>query len=181
MSERCRGFTLIEVLVALAIVAFGMAAVLAAMTSAADNAYYMRDKTLAQWVALNQIAEQRLKEAMPRKGKTEGEVEDFADRRWVWKQEVQPLQMKGMFRIDVSVRPLQPGEDKNSAISNPKGWYATASGVMGDAVDRSWNNTQYYEMSKGFGGPGSEGEPGDKQTGTPTNPNPNPNPQQAEQ
>ena len=54
------GFTLIEVLVALAIVAIGMAAVLGALNSSADTVSYLRDKTFAQWVALNRIAGLRL-------------------------------------------------------------------------------------------------------------------------
>ena len=53
---RARGFTLIEVLVALVIVAIGMAAVLGALSSSANTLSFLRDKTFAQWVALNQIA-----------------------------------------------------------------------------------------------------------------------------
>jgi general secretion pathway protein I len=41
------GFTLIEVLVALAIVAIGMSAVLTALASSADTVNYLRDKTFA--------------------------------------------------------------------------------------------------------------------------------------
>ncbi|TLY61079.1 MAG: type II secretion system protein GspI, partial [Gammaproteobacteria bacterium] len=83
------GFTLIEVLVALAIVAIGMAAVLGALSSAANTTAYLRDKTFAEWVALNQIATLRLKmqTAPPATGNTAGEV-DFAGRSWHWRQEV---------------------------------------------------------------------------------------------
>ena len=61
-----RGFTLIEVLVALAIVAIGMAAVLGTLTSSANTVVYLRDKTFANWVALNQIAQLRLSGAAAR-------------------------------------------------------------------------------------------------------------------
>ena len=50
-----RGFTLIEVLVALAIVTIGMAAVLEALTSSARATLYLRRKSFAEWVAINQI------------------------------------------------------------------------------------------------------------------------------
>ena len=50
-SRRAPGFTLIEVLVALAIVAIGMAAVLSTLTSSASTVIYMKDRTLAQWIA----------------------------------------------------------------------------------------------------------------------------------
>lgn len=169
MIRRASGFTLIEVMVALAIVAFGMAAVLAAMTSAADNAYYMRDKTFAQWIAINQITVQRLKQSLPSKGKTEGEIDDFVGRHWVWQQDVQPLQLKGMWRVDVSVRPLAEGESKSQALSKKSGWYATESGVIGDAVTRDWQDvwTVNWKMSNGTRpGPGGKGGTEDDDGGT---------------
>jgi len=51
---------LIEVLVALVIVAFGMGAVLAALNASAANISALREKTLAQWVALNRVSDVRL-------------------------------------------------------------------------------------------------------------------------
>jgi general secretion pathway protein I len=123
-----RGFTLIEVLVALAIVTVGMAAVLGTLSSSADTAVYMRDKTFATWVALNQIATVRLSGQTPVAGKSDGDV-DFAGRKWHWHQEVNATQLPGMARIDVSVR---PADVKSS--SDDTGWFSTMSGIYGDAV-----------------------------------------------
>jgi general secretion pathway protein I len=122
-----RGFTLIEVLVALAIVAIGMAAVLGALTSSADTVSYLRDKTFAQWVALNQIANLRLSGQPPPAGNSDGDT-DFAGRSWHWRQEVTATEVPGVMRIDVKVRPadIKAGEDN--------GWFTTVSGVQGDAV-----------------------------------------------
>ncbi|MEP7314418.1 MAG: type II secretion system minor pseudopilin GspI, partial [Pseudomonadota bacterium] len=96
------GFTLIEVLVALIIVAFGMGALLATLSSAADTAGVLRDKTFAQWIAMNRIAELRLRSIRPEVGKTSGDVE-FAGQKWRWSQEVLDPGIAGMLRIDVSV------------------------------------------------------------------------------
>lgn len=123
-----RGFTLIEVLVALAIVTVGMAAVLGTLTSSADTVSYLRDKTFANWVALNQIAQVRISGQLPATGKTDGDT-DFAGRKWHWQQEVNTTQVPGMVRMDVSVRPA----DIDSSDSD-RGWYATLSGISGDAV-----------------------------------------------
>ncbi len=122
-----RGFTLIEVLVALAIVAIGMAAVLGTLTSSASTVVYMRDKTLANWVALNHIAEQRLQLQMPQLGKTDGDV-DYAGQKWHWQQEVVETAVKGMLRMDVRVRPADAKADDD------RGWYVTLSGIKGDAL-----------------------------------------------
>lgn len=123
-----RGFTLIEVLVALAIVAVGMAAVLGTLSSSADTIAYLRDKTFANWVALNQIALVRLSGQLPAPGKSDGDSE-FAGRKWHWHQEVSTTQVPGMVRMDVSVRPadIEP-------VDSDRGWYATLSGISGDAV-----------------------------------------------
>jgi general secretion pathway protein I len=127
MRRRQRGFTLIEVLVALAIVAIGMAAVLSTITSSARTVVYMRDKTLANWVALNHIADQRLQTQLPQLGNTDGDV-DYAGLKWHWRQETVATAVKGMVRMDVMVRPADSKEDET------KGWYVTLSGIMGDAV-----------------------------------------------
>ena len=127
--ESCgRGFTLIEVLVALAIVTLGMAAVLATLTSSAQSVSYLRDKTFANWVALNQIALVRLSGQRPAPGKSDGDA-DFAGRKWHWQQEVSATEVPGMVRLDVSVRPA----DVDSTDSD-RGWYTTLSGISGDAV-----------------------------------------------
>jgi general secretion pathway protein I len=123
-----RGFTLIEVLVALAIVTVGMAAVLATLSSSAGTISYLRDKTFANWVALNQIAQVRISGQLPSPGKTDGDT-DFAGRKWHWHQEVATTQVPGMVRMEVSVRPA----DSDNAESD-RGWYATQTGISGDAV-----------------------------------------------
>jgi len=122
-----RGFTLIEVLVALAIVAIGMAAVMGALTSSANTISYLRDKTFAQWVALNQIATLRLSGQQPATGISNGDT-DFGGRSWHWRQEVVATQVPGAERIDVSVRPadVKAGDDN--------GWFTTVSGIWGDAI-----------------------------------------------
>ncbi|HYB64016.1 MAG TPA: type II secretion system minor pseudopilin GspI [Steroidobacteraceae bacterium] len=123
-----RGFTLIEVLVALAIVTIGMAAVLGTLTSSANTISYLRDRTFANWAALNQIALVRISGQLPAPGKSDGDT-DFAGRKWHWHQEVSTTQVPGMVRMDVSVRPADAGSSDSD-----RGWYATLSGISGDAV-----------------------------------------------
>lgn len=122
-----RGFTLIEVLVALAIVAIGMAAVLGTLTSSANTISYLRDKTFAQWVALNQIATLRISGQMTPVGNSDGNI-DFAGRSWHWRREVIATQVPGVVRIDVKVRPADIKADDDN------GWFTTVSGIQGDAV-----------------------------------------------
>jgi general secretion pathway protein I len=174
LRSRSRGFTLIEVLVALAIVAIGMAALMTALTSSASTTVYMRDKTLAEWVALNQVETVRLALQRPQKGETDGDAE-MAGRKWKWHQEVMETEVKGIMRVDVSVKPAEIGGDAN--------WYATLSGITGDALAPARGDIDFYarapQQTGGLPGGGGGGGPrpgGTPQNGLP-NPNPNPNPQ----
>jgi general secretion pathway protein I len=168
--SRGRGFTLIEVLVALAIVAIGMAAVLGALTSSANTSAYMRDKTFAQWVALNQIALLRLSGQMTPTGNSDGDT-DFAGRKWHWRREVTATQVPGVVRIDVKVRPAEIKADDDN------GWFTTVSGIQGDAVGvpngylPDWGSQTLPGLSPASGqtggklgaptiGPGGIGSPG---------------------
>ncbi len=125
-----RGFTLVEILVALVIVVLGMSALMGSLSSSARSVIYMQDKTLAEWVGLNQVALMRLKlqqGQLPPQENTEGDI-DFANRSWHWRQEVLPLAMQGLERIDVKVRP------KDVKAGNDAGWTITVSGIVGNAV-----------------------------------------------
>lgn len=76
-----RGFTLVEVLVALMVVALALAALMSAVSSAARGSEYLRDKTIAQWIAMNRIVEVRLNVRKFGDAGDKGEVE-FANRKW---------------------------------------------------------------------------------------------------
>ncbi len=120
-----RGFTLIEVLVALAIVTIGMAAVLEALTSSARATLYLRRKSFAEWVALNQVERARLSGLFPRVGTSTGKVE-FAKHKWRWRQKVTDTPVAGVRRIVVSTRPVKHGHAHE--------WYATVTGYIGRAI-----------------------------------------------
>jgi general secretion pathway protein I len=114
--KHSRGFTLLEVLVALVIVAFGMGAVLAALSSSADNISSLREKTVAQWVAMNQIADARLNSNLPKRGVTEGDVKNFGGIDWHWRQDVMAVEMvPGLMEIAVRVRRATPGSSRSSS------------------------------------------------------------------
>ena len=102
---RARGFTLVEVMVALAVVAVALPALLVALDQQIDNTGYLRDKTLAQMVASNKLAEARLKVAATRnlkKGKDDGIVA-MADRDWFWRSEIKTTEVANYFRVEISV------------------------------------------------------------------------------
>lgn len=122
-----RGFTLIEVVVALAIVALGMMALFRTVSDAANNASYLRDRSLAAWIATDRVAEIRLSGEFPSVDETEGELE-MARQRWRWKASVSETPVKGLRRIDVRVR--LDGDAEDSSL-------AQATGFIGQAMQQA--------------------------------------------
>ncbi|HSG96513.1 MAG TPA: type II secretion system minor pseudopilin GspI [Woeseiaceae bacterium] len=97
-----RGFTLIEVVVALAIVGFAMASVAGVMNRMISDAGALRDRTYASWIAQNKIAEIRLSGVMPEVSTTSGEL-DYGNGRWFWRAVVAETTIENFRRVDVSV------------------------------------------------------------------------------
>jgi general secretion pathway protein I len=166
---KCRGFTLIEVLVALVIVAVGMGVLMSALTSSARSVVYLQDKTFAEWAALNQITLLRLQLQqgnLPPQKTTNGDF-DYAGRSWHWRQEVIASSVPGLERIDFKVRPKEvKGGDDDS-------WYVTVSGVMGSAIGTPGLAYSMYSWDGGQNGQAGSG--GNQGTSlNPTNPGNNP-------
>ena len=118
-AAAARGFTLIEVLVALVIVALGMSALLETLSASANNIGALRDKTVAEWIAMNEIADARLALSRPPIGTTDGDVRNCADGNWHWQRQIAAVDaVPGLYSITVSVRRTAPGSDSSSDNGN---------------------------------------------------------------
>lgn len=97
------GFTLIEVLVALAIIAIALGAGLRAAAVTTDNTLALRERTLAHWVAENQLARLRVAPELPPLGRMDGEAEQ-AGERFIWLAVVESTPNPNFRRVVLSVR-----------------------------------------------------------------------------
>ncbi|MDX1298240.1 MAG: type II secretion system minor pseudopilin GspI [Pseudomonas sp.] len=112
--RRAAGFTLLEVLVALAIFALVAASVLTATARSLQTAARLEDKTLAMWIADNRLSEMQLAQGAVLDGRDQGELE-FAGRRWQWQSEVQATSEADMRRVMLWVAPMAQGRSGGDA------------------------------------------------------------------
>ncbi len=99
-----RGFTLLEVLVAMTVLALALLAISKAAGGFIENQVYLRDRTFAQWVARNQLVEVQVMREWPSVGQQKGEAEFPAGRRnWRWVMQVTQTSEKDLRRLDIEV------------------------------------------------------------------------------
>lgn len=157
------GFTLIEVLAALVIVGLGMLAVIQAVSQTASNSTYLREKTIAHWVALNKLTETRLQRTPPPIDETSDEVE-MAGRTWRWTMTVTQTPIESIRRIDISVRPAEAAA--GSSLASITGFYGTAIAPAGSALI-DWDGVLNRQRPRGRRSDDDRAPPTDEQPNEP--------------
>lgn len=132
IRRRSQAFTLVEVMVALAIIALSLTAVAAKMGRMIDTSNSMRERTYASWIAQNKITELRLANVIPEVTATSGEV-DYANKTWGWRAVVSESGIENLYRVDVSI-----------SYAGSDDVIRTVTGFIGEPVppgqsNRSWN------------------------------------------
>ncbi len=109
---RARGFTLLEVLVAMAVFAVAAMALLNAGRDQIQASSRLEDKTLAHWVAMNRVVELQIAGRYPDTGRGESKVR-MADRDWRVLTEVENTPVPNVRRltVDVSAAPIDFGDE----------------------------------------------------------------------
>jgi general secretion pathway protein I len=97
-----RGFTLVEVLVALAVLGIALGAALRAGQEGTLGFAQTRQRLLADWVAADRLAELRAGRAWPDPGVSEGDVEQDSQ-RFHWRQTVSPTPNVQFRRVAIAV------------------------------------------------------------------------------
>ncbi|MGH8283553.1 MAG: type II secretion system minor pseudopilin GspI [Gammaproteobacteria bacterium] len=102
LNHTNRGFTLIEVLIALAVLAIGMIAVISTAGTSTRQAAELRDDSFAHWVAMNELTTLRLAAAWPDVGVQKGDAE-MAGQKWHWQATVAKTSDPDLLRVDIDV------------------------------------------------------------------------------
>ena len=97
-----KGFTLIEVMIALLVLGLALSALIRTVGSTSGNTAWLQDKTFAHWVAMNQLTELQIERAWPRAGTIKG-TEEMSEREWDWEATISNTPDPDLRRVDIRV------------------------------------------------------------------------------
>jgi general secretion pathway protein I len=105
------GFTLLEVLIALAVIALSMGAIIKATGDYTNNQSYLRDRTMAMWVARNVLVQFQVDKEWPRVGERKG-TQEMGNREWRWLAVTSQTDEAELRRLDVEVFSIDSEDDE---------------------------------------------------------------------
>jgi general secretion pathway protein I len=114
-SRRQRGFTLLEVLIALAVLAIAMGAVIKSTGDYTGNHAWLRDRTLATWVARNVLVQFQVENAWPEVGERKG-TQEMGRREWRWLARISQTDEAQLRRLDVEVFLLDAEDEEPVSV-----------------------------------------------------------------
>lgn len=171
-SRRARGFTLLEVMVALAIVSIGLIAVFNGIIQMAHSTSTLRERALADWIAMNMISQIRISGNFPDVGSFDGSTE-FAGREWRWEADISETGVTDLRRIDMSVAYEDLPDD---VITIMAGFVSRSAGVAPARIDWWGAGSPPADDGDGDGGGDDNADDGEDSGGSrpdvPTPPDP---------
>ena len=101
-ARRVRGFTLLEVLIALVVLGLALTALVHAASVSTRDFSGLRERSYAGWIAANVLSETRLRDRLPEPGRRDGQL-NYAGRQWFWRLQIATTQDSQIRRLDVQV------------------------------------------------------------------------------
>jgi len=122
------------VLVALVIVALGLIAAFGQVNQTVTTAIRLRDKTIAHWVAMNEMTRLRLLGEFPATGSRSDEVE-MARTTWRYTVKVIKTESAEFRRVDISV---SPAERPDMVVTTVSGFLASSLQAQAPKAFSEW-------------------------------------------
>ena len=113
-----RGFTLLEVLIALTIIALSLGALISTTGSQASSAGYLKQKTIAHWIAMNEFTRLQIENAFPGKGDADGSTV-MAGTEWYWTRTIKETEDEDSRQVEFMI---YQDEDREYTLTRLMGY-----------------------------------------------------------
>jgi len=114
-QSNAKGFTLLEVLIAMVIFGYAAVGLVSGITKYQMAQLTASQRTVAHWVAMNRLAETRLEKDWPNVGVTRGTAE-MANKTWYWLQTVSKTTEKDLRKVEIEIRFEETDELKTTSF-----------------------------------------------------------------
>jgi general secretion pathway protein I len=143
--KNCRGFTLLEVIISLGIVAVGILAVSRAITGFAGTTLTLEQRMVASWVASNRLETHRILKTTPVVGTTHGS-EEMAGHVWYFSETTTSTADPNLFRLDIVVF---TDRDETEEAGNMYGYLLNYEAVNQPVITGSYQRNRSFKASLG--------------------------------
>jgi general secretion pathway protein I len=117
VKQRIAGFTLIEVLLALAIIAIALTALLKASAQNVANTQRIKEKTISHWIAMQGVSMVQLGLVQVNVEQAVTHVTTMLGQRWYWRATMSPTAIKSVQQITITVSNKQAGPFRDPLIA----------------------------------------------------------------
>lgn len=109
VPQNKKGFTLIEVLIALAIIAIALTAILKVTAQNIENTHRIKEKTIRHWIAMQGVTMVQLKLIPISTAQDSTQVTTMLNQKWYWRVHASDTPIKNTQKLTVSVSQNQAG------------------------------------------------------------------------
>ena len=117
LRQKKAGFTLVEVLLALAVIAIALTALLKATAQNIENTQRIKEKTISHWVAMQGVSMIQLNLVQVNQSQESTQVTKMLGERWYWRAKISETPIKKIQKITISVSSKQAGPFREELIA----------------------------------------------------------------
>ncbi|MCL9684613.1 GspI family T2SS minor pseudopilin variant LspI [Legionella maioricensis] len=116
-NQKISGFTLIEVLLALTIIAIALTALLKATAQNIENTHRIKEKAIGHWVAMQGVSMIQLNLLQLNQSQESTQATTMLGQQWYWRAKFSATPIKQMQQITISVSPKQSGPFREELVA----------------------------------------------------------------
>ena len=115
--NKLKGFTLIEVLLALAVIAIALTALIKSTAQTVSNTARIKEKSISHWVAMQGVSMIQLGLLTVPNNQEKTQITTMLGQRWYWRAKLQSTPVNHMQQINITVSKDQSGPFGDALIA----------------------------------------------------------------